>query len=490
MLARLLGIIIVFSLTVCGVERAQAASANLTAQAYNLTVDATNKIRMGRPADALLSLQQAVAICPESWDVNFNIGLALEELSRYSEALLWYKKAYSIDPTRRTAMLGMGRIYYDQKNYAVAIPVLEQVVKDFQGTDVSYSVYLTLARAYAETGKIAEFKQMMDKALAITSNDPSAWRFAGQEMDYLKQYDEASNYYREYLKRFPTAPDAATIASRLDVVNYDELEIEELKEVQAGFKLSSDTDDLKDFVTVLDPKHTGVSNEAIARVMLGLSFIPRSYRQALESAGYKVVIAPTVLDAMPQLKGQLPRGYTGGDWHNANGTFDRLNKRIVIGEEISAPNQGGKLIEGPIDQVVQHEFGHAYDLYLGRKTFGQNSQDQFPEISHSKKFTDAYELDSKSVPAAMRPKLAYYLQSGDAGKEELFAQMFVVFFGHRPEPGSPQELFPVAFPRVLQVLEDARKQDPDYVRASAIYDARLKENMLTPAQRVKELLDK
>lgn len=111
-------------------------------------------------------------------------------------------------------------------------------------------------------------------------------------------------------------------------------------------------------------------------------------------------------------------------------------------------------------------------------------------MSHGSEFKNAYDSDVASIPVALKSKLGYYLTPGDAGREELFAQMFLLLFGHRPEPGSPRESFQTAFPRVLTVMENARKGDPDYEHLKLVYDARLQENLLTPAQRIEEELAK
>lgn len=488
---RKLLILSIASLMFSQIQTQGFAQAGWTPEVRQVTVAASNLIRQGNPAAALEDLKYAVANCPDSWDINFNIGIALEQLGRLDEAKEWFKKAYSLDPSRHLALLGLARILYDKNDYDDALPLLEQLSNEHDDKETSYSTLLSLAKCYAETGKVDKFMRTMDRAFAIRGNDPSSWRFAAQEMDFVKAYKQATKYYEEYLRRFPGAPDAATISQRLNIVSYDEEEIEELKSIQDGFSLTHDTDDLKDFVIFMDPTHKGVSNEAVARVMLGLSEIPRTYRHQLEAAGYKVMVAPTVLDVMPQLATAAPRGYAAGDdWHNSNGAFDRQKKMIVIGEFVKTEGQNGQVIEGHLDETVQHEFGHAYDMYLGASKLGATTKDPFPEISHSKVFSDAYNLDAAAVPANLRKKLEYYLNPGDAGKEELFAQMFVLLFGHRPPPGSPSEYFQVAFPRVLAVLESARKNDPDYERLQGIYEAKLKENLLTPEQRVKELVDK
>lgn len=46
----------------------------------------------------------------------YNIGLTFFDESNYSEAINNYEKAFELDPTYARAYLGLGDIYYYQKN--------------------------------------------------------------------------------------------------------------------------------------------------------------------------------------------------------------------------------------------------------------------------------------------------------------------------------------------------------------------------------------
>lgn len=474
---------------VFSVNNALAQATVLTGQAYNLASNASSLIQSGNPSAALAILQEAYSLTPASWDINYYLGVALEQTGQLEDAKAWYRKAYSIDSSRHLSLLGIARILFLQKNYAQALPIFEQVSREYPASESSYSSYVCLAQCYAELGRYDMFDATMQKALAVKSNDPSGWRFAGQEADHCKQYRLASKYYAEYLKRFPNASDRQSIAKRMNDISYEKELAKEMAVVQAGFQLSSDTEDIAGFVTFLDPQHKGVSDTSVSQVMLGLSQIPRFYRTQLEKNGYKVLVAPTVLDAMPQLAGQTPRGYgDGADWHSTNGLFDSSRKLIVIGERSHMTGDASKDVLGPLDETVQHEFGHAYDDLLGARYSAKHPDDASTHFSHTKKFSEQYDKDAAAVPPDLRPKFAYYLQAGNAGKEELFAQMWVLFFGHQPEPGSPRQSFNVVFPAVLALLEDARKNDPDYQETGAYFEDRLRKNTLSPKERVREML--
>jgi tetratricopeptide (TPR) repeat protein len=471
-------------------SKAYSQVAPLSGEALNLASNASNLLQTGNPSAALQLLQQAYSLAPSSWDVSYYIGVALEQTGKIEDAQAWYRKAYSLDPSRHLSLLGIARIFFLEKNYSQALPLFEQLSKEFPASESSYSSYVCLAQCYAELGRFDDFDDTMQKALRVKTNDPTGWRFAGQEADHCKQYPLAAKYYAEYLKRFPSAQDRQEIGKRLNEVTYENKVGKEMSVVQTGFQLNHDTEDLAAFVTFMDPQHKGVSDTAVSQVLLGLSQIPRFYRTQLENHGYKLLVAPTVLAAMPELAGKTPRGYgDGADWHSTNGLFDRDRKLIIIGERSHMAGDAGKDVVGPLDETAQHEFGHAYDDYLGGKYSARVPDDASTHYSHTRKFSQQYDKDAAAIPADLRPKFAYYLQSGNAGKEELFAQMWVLFFGHQPEPGSPRESFKVVFPDVLALLEDSRKFDPDYQKFAAYYDERLRQNTLTPRERVIDTLN-
>jgi len=479
---------VVLSFMLVLAQQAPCLSAQDTAATYNLVVQAGNAIRAGDLTGARATLDEALKAQPDSWDANYYMGMVAERAGNLDEAVGWYQKAVPLDSGRYEALIAVARVYYNQRDYKDALPIFEQLALSHPATEHTYDGYLALARCYAETGRYAEACATFDKALAVKPNNPSGWRFAGQELDWRKQYNEALKYYKEYVRRFPSQPDVAQITARLNILSYEGAHEELDREAEHGFQFDSDTDDIKGFVTFLDPQHRGVSDTAVAQVMLGLKEIPRTYRHQLESAGFKVLVVPTVLDALPQLGGQRPRGFGGGqDWHNANGTFDRRTRTIIVAEKIDVAGQGTQ--EAVLDETVQHEFGHAYDYFLGLKRLGAASAaNPNPEISQGSGFSQAYDRDVRNLPANLRGTFAYFLQSGAAGKEELFAQLFPIFFGNPPPPGSYGELFKVAFPNVLALVAEARKNDPDYERLRDTYDAKLKQNLLLPWERTQQLL--
>ncbi len=137
--------------------------------------------------------------------------------------------------------------------------------------------------------------------------------------------------------------------------------------------------------------------------------IPTEFLSLLAKRGSKICLAPFVTDADPGLAGTHLMGFDDdATFENVTGVFTK-GKWVEVSEykfwrEKVLPNPDCK-------HAVWHEVGHATDRYLG-----------YP--SHSFEFVEAYENDRKEMPAAKREALAYYMQEGDRGIKEVFAEMF------------------------------------------------------------------
>ncbi len=81
--------------------------------------------------------------------------------------------------------------------------------------------------------------------------------------------------------------------------------------------------------------------------------------------------------------------------------------------------------------------------------------------SASPAFRRAFALDVKTMPARLRTQLDYFLQTGDGGPQEAFAEAFAVVLGGGSATSLQRE-FKAAFPRVLTWMERAleRRDSP------------------------------
>lgn len=170
-----------------------------------------------------------------------------------------------------------------------------------------------------------------------------------------------------------------------------------------------------------------VSDDFQSEIADALATIPQNYVSALEKKGYRVVLSQKLTDVIPAVGNQQVRGYERSEtWNSVYGMFNRRTKRIVMAE-LAEKNLHGQSSYVPLNDrqrrlgIVRHEFGHAMDQYLGN-------------YSHSKQFMDAYNKDAQALPASERETVNYFLQSGSAGAEETFAELFACLNGQGCDP--------------------------------------------------------
>lgn len=174
-----------------------------------------------------------------------------------------------------------------------------------------------------------------------------------------------------------------------------------------------------------------------AKVNKAVLKIPKKIREKLAQGGLKLRIVPSLIDADPGLARGRPSGYThGGGWDNCPGRYDDMRRTIFIGERNGWRNQPMTRNEGA-EGITVHEFGHAFDH--------QNY------CSTSEEFKKAFAEDTKSLTNEMRLAYQVYLQEGEAGPSEMFAELFHCFFSsetsHRSMDMAKQ------FPKCYQYVE-------------------------------------
>lgn len=183
--------------------------------------------------------------------------------------------------------------------------------------------------------------------------------------------------------------------------------------------------------------HGNPSAEAIRQVNEAIKNIPTKVWQALDAHGAKAVLAEHLTDVMPHLATVQPRGWpTGATWQNVDGLYSHGKKMALVGERYQQLGGTAELTSHRIPGVFRHELGHAHDDALGG-------------ASRRADFMKAYAADVKKMPGADKPMLHYYLQKGEAGPSEAYAEMF----GHHFGGGSSYSDVRKSFPRAYKVMK-------------------------------------
>lgn len=175
-----------------------------------------------------------------------------------------------------------------------------------------------------------------------------------------------------------------------------------------------------------------------------LKDLPVPVLKALADNRAKISILPSIVERDFRMQNTVPRGWEEGtSWQNS--TAFCQGTEVVISEYRIDQSTGEPVETTDEVGVIRHEVGHALDHCL--------------DISDSEEFKHAYRLEAARVPQEMRRKLDYYLQSGDGGPSETFAELFNDKFGGYTDSGRGNIASQVKnyFPNCKKILEQKLK---------------------------------
>ena len=181
------------------------------------------------------------------------------------------------------------------------------------------------------------------------------------------------------------------------------------------------------------------SNELRAIILGNLFTLQERDALRLEKFGTTVAIVGWIRDFDASLATEQPRGWAEGKtWNDSDGGYISRKKTAVVAENTTA----GKSQRSAF--VFWHELGHAIDHALGN-------------YSHSAAFDSAYRDDCDGLSEEERDSQSYFLQDGNAGKEEVFAEIYAAL--NTPHPGKVHKILDFFPECMLQLL--FRLQQPD-----------------------------
>lgn len=181
------------------------------------------------------------------------------------------------------------------------------------------------------------------------------------------------------------------------------------------------------------------STTAINEVNAAIRSIPEKIWKKLDQAGVKMVLGGKLEDVDPQLANMQPRGWPAGStWKEVGGGFNTYTKRGWMVESVQDSSGRAFKRTGYIGGTFKHETGHAFDSALGK-------------ASEKEAFMKAYNSDVAKIPNSSRDRYSYFLQGGNAGPSEAFAELFNQHHGLSPGRQDVISVFPKAY-KVLKGL--------------------------------------
>lgn len=298
--------------------------------------------------------------------------------------------------------------HYHNGNTRAAVTILTEAVKEKHKKNARAHYYL--GNAWMKLGNAAYARHYYKRTLELEPGEPLA------------------GYCRAALGKHAPAVGAAGKKSPAP----SKSNLSSSKKDRVSLSLED-----KGMIKVFQDKKTANTNFVFSEVAAALNCLSKKTKKKLREKGCRILIAPTILAARPELRGVKPRGYLhGGGYDNCPGMFEPSTKTLYIPERASWRNSPPQLNKWA-QKVSLHELGHAFDFCLSNE-------------SDKATFKTAVKKDHQRLTNTLRNKYWYYTQPG-AGESELFAELFSVIHGPDVRLNDPNML--KVFPRTTEHIK-------------------------------------
>lgn len=159
--------------------------------------------RKGNLAEAVELFSQAMAIRPEQPSWHLELGLALQELRRYDEALMSFDRALSIDPLLLVAQLNRGHILRTLGNPSAALESDRLAAAMLAVQPENPESLHILGAIEFRRKRCREALSLFDRSLALDPGSPPCLSDRGLALQELRRYEEALESYEAALRLDP-----------------------------------------------------------------------------------------------------------------------------------------------------------------------------------------------------------------------------------------------------------------------------------------------
>jgi tetratricopeptide (TPR) repeat protein len=146
------------------------------------------------------------------WRVKMYLGAIAMNEGKDSLAMDIFKEVTSLASWNPDAWVQLGGLYFDNKRYEEAATLMEQAMVSFPE---NFAVNLILGLSLAQTGKSAESKPYLKKAVELNPNDINAVSAYAFTLSQLKENEEAEIYLKRALL---ISPDDVNLLGTLGLI--------------------------------------------------------------------------------------------------------------------------------------------------------------------------------------------------------------------------------------------------------------------------------
>jgi hypothetical protein len=175
-------------------------------------------------------------------------------------------------------------------------------------------------------------------------------------------------------------------------------------------------------------------------VLRAIGYLPADLKEILYGDGVKIVLTPSVLEALPDLATNAPRGYRYYSSYNYCGAlYSPKNKTVYVAEQVPYRRD---LVASQLQltATLLHEVGHAIDYAKG--------------ASKAEAYLEAYKNDTGHISNSDRSRFDYFTIDNEGGAEEMFAELFAIALCPPKERGESSRGLEQAFPKTYQYVKN------------------------------------
>lgn len=158
--------------------------------------------RLGRAAEALPHLEKSLHLRPAFVQAHNNLGIALMELGRASEGMAQFERALKLNPAFALAHANLGLALAQNGRASEALPHFKEAIRldpDYADAELNWGITLTLTDGFAAA------EPHFEKALRLQPNSAAAHASYGRALTSAGRYEEAVSHLREALEFEPTS---------------------------------------------------------------------------------------------------------------------------------------------------------------------------------------------------------------------------------------------------------------------------------------------
>jgi len=154
---------------------------------------------------ALREIRRALSFNPQQSDWHFGMGLTLDAMQRYDEAIEAYRKVLELRNDDVDAMINLGVDLVQVARHREAITILERAGELEPQSSASWSHRIA---AYARLGDHEQAEVMFYMACQIDETDASAYDHVAESLALRGELHQAIRCWKQALKFDPQYPDA------------------------------------------------------------------------------------------------------------------------------------------------------------------------------------------------------------------------------------------------------------------------------------------